>query len=147
MFKMEHSFVVNRPVEEVFAIVTNIEKTVQWQSWAIRATVTSPGELDTGTQYSYVAKLLGRELESTGEVTAFDLNKRFAWKTTSGPMPLKADCSFESVAGGTKLTITAQGDPGTYFGMADEILDRVVRRQALADAESLKDLLESDAIN
>ena len=145
MIRMEHSFVVNRPVEEVFEFVTNIENATQWQSWAVEANITSEGPLSAGTQYTYVARLLGRQFECTGEVTAFEPNKRYTWKVTSGPIPIEADTAFEPVEGGTRVTFTAQGGPSGFFGLAEPIVDRVARRQALADAENLKDLLEARA--
>ena len=43
MISMEHSFVIHRPVEEVFEFVTDIQNASQWQSWAVEANVTSEG--------------------------------------------------------------------------------------------------------
>ena len=39
MINIEHSLVVNRPVEEVFAYGTDVSKVPQWQTSALEARV------------------------------------------------------------------------------------------------------------
>ena len=43
MTKLEQSVVINRPTEEVFAFVTDIEKLPQWMSELVEAKQTSEG--------------------------------------------------------------------------------------------------------
>ena len=145
MITVEHSAVIDRPVEEVFEFTTNVENSPQWQTWAQEAKVTSEGPLGVGARYTYVARFLGRRIESSGEVTAYEPNKRYAWRVTSGPVPAEADSTLETVEGGTKITIKGQGEPGGFFRLAEPITERMVKRQVGTDLDNLKDLLESRA--
>ena len=72
MTKLEASVVINRPTEEVFAFVTDIEKLPQWMSELVEAKQTSEGPMGVGTTMSAVASPLGRRAESTQEVTEYE---------------------------------------------------------------------------
>ena len=58
---------------------------------------------------------------------------------------MEADSAFEPANGGTRITVSAQVEPGMFFGLPEPIVDRIAKRQALTDAENLKDLLEARA--
>ena len=145
MAEIEHTIVINRPVDEVFSFISRVENCPLWQSWAVEARVTSEGPMTVGTRYVYVAQFLGRRIESAGEVTAFEPNRRYAWKVTSGPIPMEADTTFDGSNGATKVTTTARGEPGGFFKLAEPVLVRVVRRQTETDCNNLKDLMEAGA--
>ena len=64
MAKVQHSVVIGSPVEEVFAFVTDLGNASLWQSWAVEASYTSDGPLGVGASYVYVARFLGRKIDS-----------------------------------------------------------------------------------
>ena len=143
MIELERSLTIRRPVEEVFAFVTNVENSPRWQAWAVDARVVSEGPLGVGTRYEYVARFLGRKIESQSEVTAYEPDKRYAWKVTSGPIPAEASLDFEPVNEGTRIILTGKGEPGGFFRLAEPPIGRILKRQVDTDIENLKDLLES----
>ena len=143
MAKVQHSVVIGIPVKEVFAFVTDLANATLWQSWAVEAGYTSDGPRGPGTPYLYVAKFLGRRIESTGEITALELNRRYAWKVTSGPIPMEAETVFEPFEGGTEVTAVWWGEPGGFFKLAEPIVVRMAKRQLETDFANLKDLLEA----
>ena len=77
MAKVKHSVVIGSPVKEVFAFVTDLGNATLWQSWAVEASYTSDGPPGPGTSYLYVARFLGRRIESAGEITVFEPNRRY----------------------------------------------------------------------
>ena len=100
--------------------------------------------MGVGTRVNYVARFLGREIDSVSEITGYEPNKRYAWKVVSGPVSVGAEATFESVGSGTRLSLIGEGDPGGFFRLAEPIVGRMARRQMEADCENLKDLLESE---
>ena len=74
-------------------------------------------------------KILGRRVEATQEATAYEPNKKFDYKSTSGPIPSQASITFESVGVGTKVTVALQGDVGGFFKLAEPIVHRIIKRQ------------------
>jgi hypothetical protein len=58
-------------------------------------------------------------------------------------LPTEWTLAFEEVAGGTRYTQVAEGEPGGFFALVGPLLERVGRRQLRTDLENLKDLLEA----
>ncbi len=145
MTKLEQSVVINRPTEEVFAFVADIEKMSQWMSELVEAKQTSEGPVGVGTTYMAVATPLGRRAESTQDVVEYEPNSKFAIKSTSGPVASKDEFTFESVAGGTKVTRVTEAELGGFFKLAEPLVARMLKRQFETNFANLKDILEAQA--
>ncbi len=145
MTKLEQSVVINRPTEEVFAFVADIEKMSQWMSELVEAKQTSEGPVGVGTTVNAVANVLGRRAENIQEVTEYEPNSKFAIKSASGPVASKDEFTFESVAGGTKVTRVTEAELGGFFKLAEPLVARMLRRQFETNFANLKDLLEAQA--
>ena len=142
MIKAEHSIIINRPVGEVFDFVTDPAKNAQWQEGLVESRLASPGPMKAGSQVVDVRKFLGRDMESTLEVTALEANKRFVQKVITGPLPFEIIQTFEPSVSGTKLTVLAQGEPGGFFKLAAGMVQKQLQNQIEGDAERLKKALE-----
>ena len=143
MITIEYSVMINRPVEEVFSFVTNPENNSQWVSGLIEVKLTSPGPMGVGSTGTDVRQFLGRRIESTWEVTAHEVNRKSAFKVSSGPLPMEGTWTFEPVEGGTNVTFKVEGDPGGFFKLAEPLVGRIAKRQIENDHNNLKDLLEA----
>jgi len=138
--------VINRPVEEAFAFVTDIEKMSHWMSELVEAKQTSVGPAGVGTTISAVANVLGRRIENTLEVIAYEPNSKYAIKATSGPVANEDEFTFELVAGDTKVTRVTEAEVGGFFGrLAEPLVVRMLKRQFKTNFANLKDLLEAQA--
>ncbi|NIS83510.1 MAG: hypothetical protein GTO14_25680 [Anaerolineales bacterium] len=145
MMKIEHSVVIERPIEEVFAFLNDAENNPTWQSGVLEAEKTSEGDIEKGTTYREVRKFLGQRIESTYEITEHEPNKKLASKTISGPIPVTLTTTFESVEGGTKVTVVGEADPGGFFKLAEAVVSRTFAKSLDADFGSLKAIMEAEA--
>ncbi|MFQ5858009.1 MAG: SRPBCC family protein [Anaerolineae bacterium] len=145
MARIEGSVVINRPVEEVFAFVTNPENERLWRSILLEWEQTSDGPMGVGTTIREVEQFLGRRIEETYEVTEYEPNRKFALKSISGPTPNKVSQTLESVQGGTKHTLLIEAELGGFFKLAEPIVARMIKKQVEAQLEILKGLLEAGA--
>ena len=146
MARIEASVVIYRPVEEVFAFVTDYETHQQWQSGIVEAKVTSDGPLGVGSQYTYVMQMLGRRVETAGEITEHEPPRKHGWKATSAPFPVfQGGFLFEPIEGGTRVTVLAEAEVGGFFKLAEPLAIRMVRRQLETPLVNLKDILEAEA--
>ena len=93
--------------------------------------------------YLDVAYFLGRRIESIYEFTEYEANRKFSLKTTSGPLPIEATISYESVENGTKVNFFAKGEVGGFFKLAEPLVSRMAQRTWRANYANLKDLMES----
>ncbi len=141
--RIEESVEINRPPERVFEYVANPENLQEWTGTVIEISKDTPGPLLEGSTFTSVAKFLGRRIESPFEVTAHEFPRRHSHKGTGGPLPTEWTLTFEEVAGGTRYTQVAEGEPGGFFGLVEPLLERVRKRQLRTDLENLKDLLEA----
>ena len=143
--KLEYSVIINRPVEEVFAFVSNVENWPQWVSGASETRQTSSGPVAKGTTFTQISHYLGRRFEINATVTAFEPNRLVAVENDGKPMPFGNRITVEAANGGTRLTntLSAAGDVGGLFKLAEPVLERMFRRQFEKDHETLKDLLEA----
>lgn len=143
MIKFEHSIVINRPVEEVFKFVTTPENDPLWIQSTLKSEQTSEGPMGVGAIVRGESRFLGRSIISTIEVKEYELNRKRAGKTTSGPIPAELVELFEPVEGGTKLTTIGQLEIGGFFKLAEPVVGRMVSRQMESNLANLKDLLEA----
>ena len=143
MFKVEGTVVINRPIEEVFKFLTTPGSSAQWQGMVLESKKTSEGPVGVGTTGQSASQFLGRRMESTWEVTEHELNRKTAYKSTSGPIPYENSATLESVDEGTKVTLVGEYEVGGFFKLAEPIVARMGQRQADADFAMLKDLVEA----
>jgi len=146
MATFDVSTTIKRPVEDVFAVLSNVENNPKWSSVALEAEQTSPGPIGVGTTARFVGKFLGRRIESESEVTEFEPNRKYSWKSKSGPFPIKASTTFEQIEGGTRVNTTAEAEPGGFFKLAEPLMMSMGKRQFQNDLDNLRDLMEADAL-
>lgn len=142
MVKIEASGEIKRPLEEVFAYLTDPSKLPEWNSLVLEAKTEQPGPVRVGSKIRTVAKFLGRHIDSMAEVTELVPNKKFVQKATS-PFPIEITNSVEQMAGGTKVTVQAAIEPGGFFKLAEPVLGRIAKKQMEAQLDTMKELLEA----
>lgn len=142
----ELSIVINRPIEEVFAVLDNLENDLKWRREWIDAKKTSEGPIGVGTRYSLFAETLGRRIETVYETIKYEPYQIVAWKTVSGPLSLTFQRTFERVEGGTRFTIRYEAEVRGFLKLVMLLLARSVKRQHEGDLRKAKELLETRAL-
>ena len=143
MVRVETSVVVERPAEELFEVVTSPETYSLWMPGCLGARQTSEGPMGVGATYIDGGQLLGRRIEETLVVTAYEPDRKFGVKTTSGPIRGEGEYTFEPVESGTKVTLIGEAELGGLFKLAKPIVERAIKRQGEGNLAGLKDLLEA----
>ena len=146
MARAEVSTMIKRPVEDVWAVISNVENNPKWSSFALEAKQTSPGPIGVGTTARFVGKFLGRRMESESVITEFEPNRKYSWESKSGPFPLKGSTAVEQIDGGTRVTGTLEAEPGGFFKLAEPLVITMAKRSFQGDLDNLKDLMEADAL-
>ena len=141
--RVEESVEIARAVGDVFTYVTDAANFPEWAGVVVDVSTDVSGPLKVGDTFTLAQKFLGRRFESRCETTASEPDQRFAYRTTGGPFPFTFDHTFEPSTLGTRLTVTAEGEPGTFFGLVGPLFEKAGRRQVRNDLETLKDIMES----
>ncbi len=141
MVKIEVSTVISRPVEEVFAYLSDISNWPEWNSLTLEASA-SETRVRVGPKVRQVTRFLGRRIEGTGEITEHEPNRKITLESNE-PFPTTLTMRFEAADEGTRLVAAGEAEPGGFFKLGEPILARVARHQFQAQLETLKELLEA----
>jgi uncharacterized protein YndB with AHSA1/START domain len=146
MNEFEIEVVIDRPVEDVFAALVDVERSPDWNPGVTEVRRTSDGPVEVGSTIVYVGRFLGRNFESPSTCTEYVAGKTFTSRSASGPFDLEVANSLESLDGGTKLTTTYRGESKGFFKLAEPVVVRLAKKQFETATENLKALLEADAL-
>jgi uncharacterized protein YndB with AHSA1/START domain len=146
MARFDVGVTIKRPVEDVFAVLSDFSNGSKWASGAVEpAKKTSDGPIGVGTTWHGVGKVAGRRFDTDITLTEFEANRKVTIKFTK-PFPTTTTVTFESVAGGTRVSQTVESEPGGFFKMAESLLVTIARRQFQNDLDNLGDLMEAHAL-
>jgi len=131
---------IDRPIDEVFAFVTDQHNAPQWVSGVIDTRDVEPPGL--GAKATQVVKFLGRRLEITNEVVEWEPNQKYTFGTRS-PFPGSMHVTFTPRGNGTRIDAVLEGELGGLLKVAEPIMAVMARRQLASDYAKLKALLEA----
>jgi len=97
------SIVINRPIEDVFAVLTNVENTGKWFPGNVTEWWTSPPPHGVGSTRRARVKMGLMTTENDAVATVFEPPHRAGMKGTSKNAPFEADLRFAAVEGGTRV--------------------------------------------
>jgi hypothetical protein len=91
--------------------------------------------------------LMGRRVQSTFEVTEYELNRKYGFKSLSGPLHSQTSYTFEVANGSTKINVSTQAMVVNFFQMNEGILEKKIKKQLKENLAMLKDILEAKQIS
>ncbi len=145
MVNVVTSLVIHRPIEEVFAYLTDARNHPQWDTGLLDIHQTPESPVGVGTRITEVRLFLGRKFEMTSEVVEYEPPTKYTRTAMGGPVPGTGTLTFEPTAEGTKLTWIFKMQPGGFFALAEPLFARSLKRQLEAALGDAKDLLENQA--
>ena len=105
MTLFEKSVVINRPVGQVFAHVTDLENEPKWHPGIVATNPMTNGPIGLGTKWREAYRYFGIRTDFVLEISEFELNRRVAFESSQlGPMKPRFAVNFEQVNDGTKVT-------------------------------------------
>lgn len=146
MATFEINLVINRPIAEVFAFISNGENLPRWRAATLEISKISSEPTRVGSKFRGRFAFLGRPFEGNLEVIAHEPIRSYATRMVEGPFPLEARYSLEPVEGGTQLTLVIDGEPGGFFKLAEPLVVRLAKRSYESDLQNLKEMLEAQAL-
>jgi len=140
------SIIIERPIEDVFAFLTDARNNPLWQANAgLKATRQEPEEpVGVGTRITETWQFLGRKTEATREVTEYEPNHKCTHQHLRGASPIKeGTLLFEPVAEGTRCTFTALVQAGGIFALAEPFLANTLKKGMKTSLAEAKHVLET----
>jgi hypothetical protein len=137
---------IYRPLQEVFRFVATPENDFQWQYGTLASTQVSEGEICLGSVFRSVGHFMGHRIESIYEVTEFEPNKRYGFKSRSVSMDLHTLYTFEVMGGSTKINLSTRIGPGDLLKPESIMIEKKVKKQCRENLALLKGILEADRV-
>jgi uncharacterized membrane protein len=143
---IEHSVVIDRPIEEVFDVATCLRRCVVWRSALMASAKTSEGPVGVGTTFDQEVRVLGINRTNTAVVTAYEPPNLFAYEHVTGLNAYEARFTFKPEGEGTRFTVTVEGEPfaGWLRIVPKSLFARWVQNTIGQEMETLKMMMEND---
>ena len=147
MGRVDLSITIARPVEDVFAVLTDPTQSRRWSANAIEGEVITHGPPGGGSRRRAVAKgPFGGTMENVMEVTELEPNRKVALKLISAPWggTGRTWYTFAPVEGGTRVDWTWEMEPGGLWKpLGSRPFMAMFGRRLQRDLDNLKVMMES----
>ena len=105
MATVTNTIVIQRPIEDVFRGLTNVENTARWFPANVEEHWTSPPPHGVGSTRHAAVTMLGRRAENDAVATVFEPPHRAAMQGTSPNAPFLTTLTFHGEPGGTRVRV------------------------------------------
>ena len=143
MINLSTSVTIYRPINQVFDFVSAAENDFQWQYGTLESGKVSSGAVGVGTFFRSVGHLMGHRLQGTFEITEYVTNKKYGFKSLSGPLQSRTLYTFEIAQGSTKINVSTQASVADFFQTHESVLEKQLKKQLKENLAMLKGILET----
>jgi uncharacterized protein YndB with AHSA1/START domain len=135
--------IIARPVEDVFAVLSDVRNVPIWSSNTIEETLITPGPLRKGSRRRAVVKgFAGRTMQNEAEMVEFEQDRRMVVEVLDAPVPARIVIAFTAVDGGTRLDWTGIVSPQGILAPTAPLIARFYRMVFEKDLRNLKALMD-----
>ena len=145
MPEMRGSVDILRPVEDVFAYLSDPKNNLQWETGVTEMELTSEGPLGVGSKGRRVETNAGRD-EGNWEITEHVPNEAISMTFESQKFTGSGGYKLEAIDGGTRLNYWFIGNPrNILLKILVPLMKPMIHRQVRKNYATLKGILESSA--
>ena len=105
MSSVTNRITIYRPIEDVFAVLTDVDKTELWHPWDVHEQWTSPPPHGVGSTRHAVVQMRGRRSENDAVVTEYDPPSRASMSARANA-PFVATLVFSREGTATHVGVT-----------------------------------------
>jgi len=123
MIRLRETIEVPRPIDEVFAYVSNFSSTAQWDPGVVASRKISEGAVGVGTEFALRVRFGPRSVPMTYVVREYGPPKRVVLEGKGDSIHALDDIRFAPTPGGTRIAYTADISMLGAFSFAERWLD------------------------
>ena len=142
MINLISSALICQPIKLVFKFMSTPNNDFQWRYGTLASALVADEDAERGARFRSIGHLMGNRNLSTFEVTEYEPNKKFGFKTLSGPLRSKTSYAFEMAKGCTKITISTRVSAVDLPRVRFHLLEKQLKKQLEEDLATLKNILE-----
>jgi hypothetical protein len=145
MINLISSTFIERPVQQVFDFVSTPENDFQWRYGTLATARLPKGSDAMQSFFRSIGHLMGRRNLSTFEITEFEPNKKYGFKSLSGPVHSRTSYTLEKLNDRTRINISIQANAPNFFQITEKLLGKTMKKQLEEDVGRLKSILEQNS--
>lgn len=142
MINLDLGVLIDRPVKDVFAFVSNPSNMTKWNSAVLSLEPLTSDAVGVGSKFKTTGEAMGRRIEGEMQIIAYEPDTKCGFQISAGPMQVSLMMSFKTVGTGTKVSLNAQGNPGGLFKLAEGVMAGQVKSMMEGNLAHLKSVLE-----
>ena len=143
MINIVSNKVIYRPVRQIFDFISTPDNDFQWQYGTLTSAFLPTGITGLGASFRTTGHFMEHRIESTFEVTEYEPNKKYGFKSISGPMQSQTSYTFEIAGGAKNVSVSTQASVINLFNVDENILEKKMKKQYKENLTMLKDILEA----
>jgi uncharacterized membrane protein len=140
------TIVIERPIAEVAEFAGDPSNTPAWCRRIDTAEWRTEPPIKLGSLITLHARLMGKGVVYTSQVTEYTPGEQVAMRTAEGPFPIDTTYTWRAVGDRvTHMTLRTRGEPQGLARLAAPLIGIAMRRAMHRDLADLKRLLEKGA--
>jgi len=143
MINSNINMTIYKPIGQIFDFVSTPENDSQWQYGTLASGRLSDTASILGSFFRSVGHSMGQRAISTFEVTEYEPNRKYGFKSLSGPLNLRTSYTFEMEGNGTKINMSTQMDLIDSPQGNANIFEKRIKKQFKENLALLKVILET----
>jgi hypothetical protein len=125
---LRQTITIRRTADEVFAILTDVDRAPRWRADLVESTLTTDGPLRSGSVVREVSHVLGKRIVSESLVGVFRRPRQLSVGFLVGPVPVTREFTCVEWPAGTEVVYAITAQPRGNWAMFTPYLHRYFRR-------------------
>jgi len=146
MFTVASSIVIYRPPTQVFDFISSSANDFEWQYGTLASSQISEGATRIGAAFRSVGHLMGRRMVSTFEITEYEANRRYGFRSLSGPLDSHTLYTLETGPGSTRIQAVTEAKSQDSFEVSEGIMQKYLHKELRDNLSMLKTILEGRGV-
>jgi hypothetical protein len=143
LINISSSILIYRPLNRVFDFISSAANDFEWQYGTLASGQLSEGARRVGASFRSIGHLMGRRVQGTFEITEYEANHRYGFKSLSGPLHMHTLYSLELADGSTRVNVATDASPANVLQVSEPMMKKYMQKQLREDLAMLKSILEA----
>ena len=140
---VEVSTIIDRPIDEVFAFVSNYENDPSWRAGVESMRHDPPGAVHVSMHTHEVLRLFGRTLRVEAEIIAMEPGKSVTFRSVAGPLQAQGVRKVSNSGTRTVFSYEVEANLAGLLSVLAPMVKRSFTKRARGDLARLKRILET----
>lgn len=143
MIQISSNTQIYRPIKRVFDFISTPENDFQWQYGTLASISMPESKAGLGACFQSTGLMMGHRYQGTFEVTEFEPNSRYGFKSLSGPLQSFTSYALDIVRGSTEVKLLMQANIVHWIESNETMLQKKMKKQLKENLAMLKSILET----